>query len=152
GMVAIAAGPFIFGGIGDPPSKMLEQYPAQAVEHRISLSAFSIDRTEVTNAAFAVFGGLSSTTGIAAPSYPVVLGLEHVGDPARPVGNLTWAEARAYCRFLGKQLPTTEQWERALRGGERLADNSPNLMPRRSFPWGAPVTPLPANLKDTGDG
>ena len=31
----------------------------------------------------------------------------------------TWLEARAYCRFMGKELPTSEQWERAYRGGER---------------------------------
>ena len=38
---------------------------------RIELPAFHMDRTEVTNAAYAVFTGLVAVTGIAAPPYPV---------------------------------------------------------------------------------
>ena len=49
---------------------------------------------------------------------------------------IDWLDARALCQFLGKQLPTTEQWSKALRGGDRLVDGSINTTPRRNLPWG----------------
>jgi formylglycine-generating enzyme required for sulfatase activity len=147
--LAIAAGPFIFGGVGDPPTHQLDEYPELKLEHEIVLPAFRIDRTEVTNAAFAVFAAMKDATGIAAPQFPKTVGYERAADPSRPVAGQTWAEARAYCRFLGKQLPSTQQWERAYRGGLRLADGTPNPRPRRSFPWGEPRTPIPAKLAGT---
>jgi formylglycine-generating enzyme required for sulfatase activity len=64
---------------------------------------------------------------------------------------MNWAEMRAYCRYLGKQLPTSEQWERSLRGGLTLPDGHPNPMPRRSLPWGAPRQDVPAKLDGIGD-
>jgi formylglycine-generating enzyme required for sulfatase activity len=135
--IAIPAGPFIFGGAGEPPSPVVKQYPHLAIERELTLPAFRIDRTEVTNAAYGVFGALVRITGIATPVYPPSVGFEHAAEPDHPVAMVTWAEARAYCRFLGKDLPSSEQWERVLRGGLTLADGSPNPHPRRSYPWGA---------------
>ena len=42
-----------------------------------------------------------------------------------PMVNVTWDEARAYCKWAGGDLPTEAQWERAARGTEGLA-----------YPWG----------------
>ncbi|HWO24831.1 MAG TPA: SUMF1/EgtB/PvdO family nonheme iron enzyme [Kofleriaceae bacterium] len=42
-----------------------------------------------------------------------------------PATGITWSMASAYCRSLGGELPTEEQWEYAARGAER-----------RSHPWG----------------
>lgn len=39
----------------------------------------------------------------------------------RPVENVTWAEASLYCKKVGGQLPTEDQWEYAARGGSTLA-------------------------------
>ncbi|QPJ63914.1 MAG: formylglycine-generating enzyme family protein [Candidatus Nitrohelix vancouverensis] len=39
--------------------------------------------------------------------------------PRRPVEKVTWAEARDYCRALGKVLPTEWQWELAARAGSQ---------------------------------
>jgi len=144
GTLPIAATPFIFGGAGDPPTPLIEQYPELAAEETITLPAFRIDRTEVTNAAYAVFAQLFPITGIAAQSYPSTHGYERAGLPEYPVTEVNWTEMRAYCRFLGKQLPTTQQWERVLRGGLTLPDGSPNPAPRRSFPWGTSTKPLEA--------
>ncbi|HUJ58728.1 MAG TPA: SUMF1/EgtB/PvdO family nonheme iron enzyme [Kofleriaceae bacterium] len=144
GTLAIARGPFLYGGAGEPASAVAAQYP-QLAEREVDLPAYAIDRTEVTNAAFRAFADLWNVTGIAMPPLPSTDELEGATLPDRPIVAVTWQEARAYCRFLGKRLPTSEQWQKALRGGREL-DGHPNPQPRRNLPWGAPIEPLPANV------
>jgi serine/threonine-protein kinase len=57
-------------------------------------------------------------------------------EMALPMVDLTWEQADAYCRSIGKQLPTEEQWEKAARGVDG-----------RWYPWGdEPPTRSLANL------
>ena len=143
GTIAIPAGLFLYGGVGEPPSTMLQNDPTARVhtEQRITLPDYRIDRTEVTNAAFATFASLTPVTGFARPSYPHSLELKDAGDAKKPVTGIDWHTARAYCRYLGKDLPSAEQWVKAMRGGLVLPDRSPNPMPRRNLPWGVDGDP-----------
>ncbi len=134
-MLPIPAGPFIYGGAGDPSSAAQIEVGAQ--ERRVDLPDFMIDRTEVSNAAFNVLSGMS-VSGIEAPKIPRTRGLEKANGPRKPVSGIAWAVARDYCRYVGKELPTTEQWVKAMRGGE-LLNGEPNPMPRRNLPWGKPI-------------
>ncbi|HEX3478639.1 MAG TPA: bifunctional serine/threonine-protein kinase/formylglycine-generating enzyme family protein [Kofleriaceae bacterium] len=133
GTIEVPAGPFRYEGAGTPPSRIAaERYP----EQRIDLPRFWIDRTEVTNAAFAMLADMAALTGIEAPNYPNTPLLEHAADPRKPVTGVNWYTARDYCRYLGKDLPSSEQWVKAMRGGEQLPDGSDNPLPDRNYPFG----------------
>ncbi len=132
-MILVPNGVFVHGGLGEPPSALLAKYPELTQEQRVHLPAFSIDRTEVTNAAFSLFAAMAKIADLEIPRPPKAL--EEVRGRKKPISGLSWLSARAYCRFLGKDLPTTEQWTKSMRGGERLGDR-PNPLPRRNLPWG----------------
>jgi formylglycine-generating enzyme required for sulfatase activity len=108
-MVEIPKGEFL---MGSPPGTS----PLYDPLHRVYLSRFWIDRTEVTNRAW-----LSCVDDGVCRRKPGSDVLDEL-----PVVDVTWEEAQAYCEWLGKSLPTEAQWEKAARGA---ADT-------RSFPWG----------------
>ena len=146
GMVRVPAGKFQYRGPSDPPA---EQFFDDGVE--INLPAFYVDRTEVTNAAYRMLEPMSDFTGLRKPDYPgpgLAPVLDGAGDPVKPVVNLDSYTARAFCRFMGKDLPTNPQWEKAARGGLFLdeAAKIPNPNPTRNYPWGGPHDRSLANL------
>jgi formylglycine-generating enzyme required for sulfatase activity len=48
-----------------------------------------------------------------------------------PVVHVSWRDAAAYSRWVGKRLPTEAEWECAARGG----------LEQKRFPWGDELTP-----------
>ncbi|MFQ5483074.1 MAG: formylglycine-generating enzyme family protein [Nitrospinaceae bacterium] len=69
--------------------------------HKVVLDPFFMDQFEVSQEAFQQRRGAN-------PSGFPALG--------HPVEQVTWYEARAYCRQMGKRLPTEAEWEFAARG------------------------------------
>ncbi|MCK4470698.1 MAG: SUMF1/EgtB/PvdO family nonheme iron enzyme, partial [Anaerolineae bacterium] len=90
-------------------------------ERKVYVDAFRIDKYPVTNAQYKRF---VEATGHSPPrhweggNYPAK-------KAAHPVVYVTWHDAVAYAEWVGKRLPTEEQWEKAARGTDG-----------RGYPWG----------------
>lgn len=123
-MVLVPAGTFTMGsndGAAD------EKPP-----HRVELEAFYIDTYEVTNARFQQFvqatqhrttaehEGAGGTWRTPRGAGSTLKGLEQ-----HPVVLVDQADAKAYCAWAGKRLPTEAVWEKAARGTDG-----------RRYPWG----------------
>jgi len=128
-MVTIPAGEFLRG---HPEGKgRADEWP----QRTLYLDEFAIDQVEVTNERFMTF---VKTTGHRSPPNPYGIGpLTSVkGIEQLPVVQTTWYDAKAYCSWTKKRLPTEAEWEKAARGTDG-----------RLFPWGnEPATSKRANF------
>ena len=125
-MVFIPAGPFLMGVPNGARDGGIDEYP----NHEVELDAYYIDKYEVATGLYERF---MRATGHRMPS--------HGTDPSKnvwqgggvlptslsavPVVNVDWFDARAYCQWAEKRLPTEAEWEKAARGTHD-----------QRFPWG----------------
>lgn len=106
-LLPVSGGAFV---MGDHDGQYDEKPP-----RIVTLSAFYIQRTEVSEGAYAA----CVAAGACRPARGRARGSTF------PVTGVTWHDARRYCRWRGWRLPTEAQWERAARGTDQ-----------RYFPWG----------------
>jgi iron(II)-dependent oxidoreductase len=158
-MVPVSGGPFVMGT--DDETWALDN---ERGAHVVDLPGFLIDKTPVTNRAFVEFvedRGYERSEfwdpagweyvrqqGMTAPKHwyqpePHSWWTERFGfdeplNPDAPVVHVSWYEADAYARWVGKRLPTEEEWEKA-------ASWDPDTGIKRLYPWGDEL-PAHANL------
>lgn len=125
-MIVIPGGAFVMGSDAHAPD--------ERPQRSITLSAFAIDRFEVTNAQYWRF---VLATGHSPPPYWPG-DIYPTGQADAPVVAVGWDEATAYCQWAGKRLPTEAEWERACRGTQASL-----------YPWGNAWEPARANVDPT---
>ena len=112
-MILIPAGEFIRGTNG--------RLPDEGPEHKMVVNSFYIDIYEVTNLQY--FESLKYTKR--KPPKHFINGQVPSGKADHPVVYVSWYDAKAYCEWAGKRLPTDVEWEKAARGTDG-----------RTYPWG----------------
>ncbi len=117
GMVQVPPGGFTMGGSDEE-----DERPA----HRVYLSAFAIDRDEVTR------GDYQKCAAAGRCAAPADYGK---GSDDIAVTGVSWRDADSYCRFAKKRLPTEAEWEKAARGSDG-----------RIYPWGNEPSCAQANF------
>lgn len=133
-----------------------------AAREVVEVDEFRLDRYAVSNRDFYQFvasGGYSQASLWDPQVWPAVVdfvdrtgcpgprfwnhGKYSPGEENLPVVGLSWYEASAYARWVGKRLPTDPEWEKA--GAWPVALSETVLLQRR-YPWGDLMERERANL------
>jgi formylglycine-generating enzyme required for sulfatase activity/tRNA A-37 threonylcarbamoyl transferase component Bud32 len=116
--------------------------PFQMGTHRrtVLLDRFYLARYPVTNRQFARFVEVTGYRPTDSEAHRFLQHWRNGRCPAdlldHPVVNVSWLDARAYCRWAARRLPTEAEWEKAARGTEG-----------NKYPWGRDEpTPEHANF------
>ncbi len=143
-MILIPAGTAIIGSDQKEIDRLLRQEHVsrdmvldEQPRKTVSLSAFYLDRYEVTNADYKKF--------VEATRYQPPLnwqdGMYPPGAERHPVTFVSWSDAQAYATWAGKRLPTAEEWEFAARGARG-----------QLYPWGNTFDTQRVNVNNVSQG
>jgi formylglycine-generating enzyme required for sulfatase activity len=113
-MASIPSGEFMMGSD--------DEDAAEKPAHQVRVNAFEMDVTEVTVAAY---GKCVEAGRCSNPNTDPFCNWGDRDKNDHPINCVDWSQAIAYCAWVGKRLPTEEEWEYAARGTDG-----------RVFPWG----------------
>jgi len=153
-LLYVSSGEFTMGsGAGDDDEKPI---------HQVYLDAFWIDQTEITNDMFAKFiSETSYVTDMEKLGYSFVYqggeswldipgtNWSHPRGPASDISEMgdysvvhvSWNDAKAYCDWAGRRLPTEAEWEKA-------ASWDDSTQSKNIYPWGDGIDCSVANYND----
>jgi iron(II)-dependent oxidoreductase len=115
---------------GSFPMGYDHRHPDEKPQHVETVSSFAIDLYEVTNDQYLKFISVTKRT---VPEHWE--NSQYPKDKANhPVVYVTWYDARDFCAWAGKRLPTEAEWEKAARSEDG-----------RLYPWGNDFDPKKAN-------
>lgn len=140
-MVLIPAGEFSRGSSSREIGETMVDFGRNSLLNRempkkwVFLDSFYIDRYEVTNIQYKHFLESSGYT----PPVHWKKGTYPDGEDNYPVIYVSWLDANAYARWIGRRLPTEEEWEKAARGANGF-----------QWPWGDRFYPHRCNVKESG--
>ena len=130
-MVEIKAGEFWMGRVQmfrpDEQGYFLRPRIDDVPAHLTHIDAFYIDKYEVTQDDYAKF---VQATKHRTP-FHWKNGQIPEGQGQYSAYNVSWDEADAYCKWVGKRLPAEAEWEKAARGGAE----------KTRYPWGNELRP-----------
>jgi formylglycine-generating enzyme required for sulfatase activity len=147
-------GPWAYPGDGEGPLRRVRVDAFRIDRHAVSnaeFAAFVEESSHVTEAER--FGWSFVFAGLLPDDFPPTRGVVHApwwrqvegadwrrpegpqsdldGRIDHPVVHVSWNDARAFCDWTGKRLPTEAEWEYAARGG----------LEGKVFPWGDELEP-----------
>jgi serine/threonine-protein kinase len=154
-MRLVPAGAFVMGSTADqvdaavalcqrnPDGEACQRrdFTSEFPQHEVFASDFYMDLTEISNAQYRACVLADGCNPPAAGSGPY-RSSEYYDRPQFadfPVVWVTWFDARDYCNWAGKRLPTEAEWEKAARGEDGAI-----------FPWGDQFSSDRANTQDRG--